>query len=416
MHSSVKTNSPIEILNITPVNPLISKCQIKVCYVGEQPNRNGSVITKEVATEMAASLPGSPIVGYFNKDTGDFEGHNRELVVEEDNFYFKDTTRPYGFVDLTAPVWFEKFLDDGVEHEYLCTEGYLWTGQYPETSRVLTRGNNQSMELDESLTHGDWSIDDNGNLEFFIINEAIISKLCILGEDVEPCFEGASVSKIQYSFDDNFRNELFTLVEQMKKILQEGGTSVKDELEKEVLDSEEEVKDEENSNPEEEVKDEEENNKSPEEENKNEEPEAPAQYNLDDVVEYAELSAQYSALEAEKNSLEASLNAANQQLAELLEFKKGIERKEKETMINSFYMLSDEDKKDVVENIDNYSLEEIEAKLSVICVRNKVSFDLEENKEDAAHASTVFNLNEEEEDVSTPAWVKAVQSVAKNTK
>jgi len=416
MHSSVKTNSPIEILNITPVNPLISKCQIKVCYVGEQPNRNGSVITKEVATEMAASLPGSPIVGYFNKDTGDFEGHNRELVVEEDNFYFKDTTRPYGFVDLTAPVWFEKFLDDGVEHEYLCTEGYLWTGQYPETSRVLTRGNNQSMELDESLTHGDWSIDDNGNLEFFIINEAIISKLCILGEDVEPCFEGASVSKIQYSFDDNFRNELFTLVEQMKKILQEGGTSVKDELEKEVLDSEEEVKDEENSNPEEEVKDEEENNESPEEEDKNEEPEAPAQYNLDDVVEYAELSAQYSALEAEKNSLEASLNAANQQLAELLEFKKGIERKEKETMINSFYMLSDEDKKDVVENIDNYSLEEIEAKLSVICVRNKVSFDLEENKEDAAHASTVFNLNEEEEDVSTPAWVKAVQSVAKNTK
>jgi len=39
-------------------------------------------------------------------------------------------------------------------------------------------------------------------------------------------------------------------------------------------------------------------------------------------------------------------------------------------------MLSDEQKKDCVDNIDTYSFDEIEAKLSVICVRNKVSFDL----------------------------------------
>lgn len=49
MHTSVKLDSPVEFVNLTPLNPLISKCEIKVCYVGETPNRNGSVITKEVA-------------------------------------------------------------------------------------------------------------------------------------------------------------------------------------------------------------------------------------------------------------------------------------------------------------------------------------------------------------------------------
>ena len=56
-HTSVKLNTPCEFINITPMNPLISKCQIKVCYVGDEPNRNKSIITKDVAREMANSLP-----------------------------------------------------------------------------------------------------------------------------------------------------------------------------------------------------------------------------------------------------------------------------------------------------------------------------------------------------------------------
>ena len=45
LHSSIKMNYPCEMINISPVNPLISKCQIKVCYVSDKPNRNGSIIT-----------------------------------------------------------------------------------------------------------------------------------------------------------------------------------------------------------------------------------------------------------------------------------------------------------------------------------------------------------------------------------
>jgi hypothetical protein len=34
-HTSIRLEDPCELINITPLNPLISKCQIKVCYVGD---------------------------------------------------------------------------------------------------------------------------------------------------------------------------------------------------------------------------------------------------------------------------------------------------------------------------------------------------------------------------------------------
>ena len=71
MNLSIKLDSPCELINVIPFNPLISKCQIKVCYVGEDPNRNRSVITKDTAREMANSLPGCPIVGFYNENTED---------------------------------------------------------------------------------------------------------------------------------------------------------------------------------------------------------------------------------------------------------------------------------------------------------------------------------------------------------
>jgi hypothetical protein len=49
--------------------------------VGDEPNRNGSIITKAVAMDMAKSLPGSPIVGYYNENTEDFEGHNQIIDI-----------------------------------------------------------------------------------------------------------------------------------------------------------------------------------------------------------------------------------------------------------------------------------------------------------------------------------------------
>ena len=505
MHTSIKLDTPVEFINITPLNPLISKCQIKVCYVGDEPNRNRSIITKEVAKQMANSLPGCPIVGFYNEEKGDFEEHNRIIDISNGKFEIKDTTRPYGFVDLGAKVWFQKFLDDGMnEREYMMTEGWLWTGQYPECQRILKNGNNQSMELDENTINAHWSKDGNEEPKFFIINEAIISKLCTLGVDNEPCFEGANIGApvIQFAFADGFKEQVFSMMNELKELLNKGGekvftryaveigdalwtalyshvegtygiesvcedegqklfavltadekyyrldfsvaedgsvvfaaeaqlledytpaegpqfddsaVSAYAESKKSKKDEKEDGKDgEEEKCPkcgkpvsECECKDEDDNTDDDDEKKKEGKKE---KYNLEEIQEYVELSSNYAALETNYSAAQARITELEGQLAELTTFKKGVEKAEKEKMIASFYMLSDEDKSDVMTNIDTYSLDDIEAKLSILCVRNKVSFNLDDDKNDGTNP-TVFKLDEGMSD-DAPAWVKALRSVA----
>lgn len=130
-------------------------------------------------------------------------------------------------------------------------------------------------------------------------------------------------------------------------------------------------------------------------------------YNLNEIPEYVELSENYNTLQSQYSALET-------EVTELREFKVAAERKDKEAMIAGFYMLSDEDKKDVVDNIDTYSLEDIEAKLSIICVRNKVSFDLDNDKEEKKEVVT-YSMNDQlNDDSNVPAFVKAMRNVAKD--
>ena len=508
MHSSIRLDTPIEFINVTPINPLISKCQIKVCYVGDEPNRNKSVITKEVARQMANSLPGSPIVGFYNEGKSDFEEHNRVIDISNGKFTIKDVTRPYGFVDLNAKVWFAKYLDDeSVEREYLVTEGYLWTGQYPECKRILEHGNNQSMELDKDTLNAFWTRDNNFKPQFFIVNEAIISKLCILGESNEPCFEGSNITEpvVQFSFDDSFKEELFSMINELKDLLNKGGAKVftkysvtigdalwdalyghvesnfaehtiesvceeeeqkfavlatndkyyrlnfsiaesgeyefaaeLTEIEAYTPDenpqfSAEEIaeyakkKNEDKSGKED--NDESHNDSEGDEEKKcpkcgkpveectcedeEEEEKKKAKYSLSEIPEYVELETKFNELSANYEALMSEKIALEAKIAPLAEFKAQAEKKEKEDMIESFYMLSDEDKADVIENIDTYSLNDIEAKLSIICVRNRVNFNPDEDSQ--PKGPTVFSLegSADDEDATTPAWVKAAMKVAK---
>lgn len=427
-HISVPIPGSIEIINMqaSDFSPLISKCQIKVCYVGDEPNRNRTVITKQEAEKMAPTLRGSIIAGFYNEQNGDFEEHNKELSIENGEISYKAVTRPYGFVDLSARCWFQDFIDDGVPHTYLMTEGWLWTNEYPECQRVIDKGNNQSMEIDEKTCKGEWAKDNKTGLEFFIINEAIISKLCILGEDVEPCFEGASIQgaqKVQYSFslDKDFQNDMKSMMFELNKYLNKGGEPL-EELEKVIETAEAEAPEVEVETVDAEtasVPVEEEPAETPTEIPAEPEtaPEEEKEPEVDYELKYNELMAQYSALETERDTLRQNNESLTSEISTLKQFKLAVERKEKEEMINSFYMLSDEDKKDVRENIDSYSLGEIEAKLSVICFRNKVSFSENDNAEanNETSSSTTFSLNSlDVEESGIPAWIKAVRDVQKN--
>lgn len=226
MFNSIAIPNTIEVLPINTINPLIDKVKIKVCYVQDEPNRNMTILTEEQAREVAKTLPGSPIVAYYNETKEDFEEHNEFITIKNNKIMFGTNTIPYGFVDVNAKVWFEMYQDETVQRKYLCTEGYVWSGQFPEIKALFEEGRPQSLEFDKETFKGVWSKDENTNESFFIINEAIISKLCVMGEDIEPCFEGASVTT--YSLEDNFKNTMFSFIKEMKNILKEGGTSMTD--------------------------------------------------------------------------------------------------------------------------------------------------------------------------------------------
>lgn len=378
------------------------------------------------------------------------------------------------------------------------------------------------MELSDNFLDGTWTKDNNGNPKFFIINEAIISKLCILGEDQEPCFEGAGIGspQLQFSFDKEFKEELFSMMKELKDLIK-GGTPMitayavelggalwtalysyleanqeqenvapkyyvdsfweEDEQKYVVLKAREDgktyrlnfswdetsfvaneemteietisetyeafsldaiaayenekYKKEDNSGQMDNdkidnslegknnfVKEEDDEEKCPKCgkpkseckcEDEDEEEKNKKKYSLEDIPEYIELQNKYSELEKSFELLKEEKEQVDKELESLTSFKAEIDRKEKQSMIDGFYMLSDEDKKDVIDNIDTYSLDEIESKLSVICVRKKVNFNLEEEQEKTAEPTT-YSLNGGGEESFVPAWIKSLQSVAKD--
>ena len=469
---SVATISSPEFINIEGISPFVSKCEIKVLYLGE--NRNGSFINKEVATQMAPSLLGVPIVGYYSENADDFRDHGDQMIIDGDGVKFKCLTVPYGFVAPNARVWFQEFEDtdefgNKEIRTYLMTEGYLWTEQYKEAQKVINEGRPQSMELDEKTLKGYWSKDNNRGIDFFIINDAIFSKLCILGEDVEPCFEGASVTvpKVSSTFskDDKFTHTLYTMMNELKELISnnKGGksmdqnkefvvlesTPVESQVEEPVVESEvtpvpaeveepvvepiveqkneKKLKSKDKTSSENNIKidnniedftknskDEDEDDKnngedasnnekenSQEEEDKDKEEKKSTKNSLKEKFalieqEYEDLKTKFASLEAENNSLK--------------NFKADIEDKQKDELINSFYMLSDEDKKNVIDNKSKYTLDDIEKELSVICVRKKVNFNLDEEKETSKEeVPTTYNF-QGIEDTNIPAWLKAVEA------
>lgn len=439
MHQSVATIDSPEFINLQPldINPLMSKCEIKVLYIGE--NRNHSFITKDVATEMSKTLRGAPIVGYYKEENQDFRDHGDQIIIDEKGIQFKCLTKPYGFVSPDAEVWFQKFEDtddfgNKIVREYLMTTGFLWTGQFEEAKLAIEQGRPHSMELDKDTLDGYWSENVNTKMELFIVNDAIFSKLCILGDDVEPCFEGSSVTAPNVStnfskVDDNFKQTLFSMMQDLKFAL-EGGNMAKVDEEKKDKTNEtvenktdkttEEVKDTETEkdNKDKDKKknytkeDKKEDNPAPAEdkkpEEKKEETKTPAEDKKEeeDKKDKKDYALMYSELETKYNDLSAKYES-------LVAFKQSVEKQQKEELIGGFYMLSDEDKKDVVTHIDEYSLDDIEAKLSVICVRKKVNFDLDdtsknENKTEEENPVTTFNLDNAGD--SVPAWIKAIQN------
>lgn len=447
----------VALSDIEEVNPLFSKCFIKILYPGLNPNK--VFIEKEVADEMAKTLYNIPIVGQYVESIDDFKDHGGKIEIENDEIKFVQTTKPYGVIPTNTDIeWMTVTESDGTQREYLTCWGYLWTGRYPEAKRVIEKGNPQSLELDEETLQGYWVRE--GETIYFKITEAVFSALAILGEDVKPAFASASITaytlnKTEFSkkFNKMMRelreNELLkeatTSFTHTDESSEEGGKQMGDdklifsinyelghhELEEKlykamhqsengeyswdtsihevyddraivydwdkhehyrqyytvttddniVLGDKVKVK----------VKD-----LTPEEENILEAMK----------VHYEELKTEYSSLEEKVQKLEdveTKYQEALEEVNSLREFKQRVEKEEKEEIITKFTaILAEEDLKECRDNIDALTKDDIEAKLAVIAIRNKVSFNQSNDNGDDL-IPPVRN------DDDVPGWVKIVK-------
>ena len=181
------------------LNPMLSKARVRTFY--KYMNRNGGFFSDEMAQKIVNYAAGTPVVGHFDTEKVDFTSHMRA-----------SESKAYGFIPPDNPnfAW-EMHADlDGVVREYACFDVLLWTGRYGEAK--LIPGKPQSMELNRDTIQGEWKTFDSG-VEAFEYTHCDLIGLCVLGDEVEPCFEGAAF----YTHNNQFADYLNAMKEEIVK-------------------------------------------------------------------------------------------------------------------------------------------------------------------------------------------------------
>lgn len=177
--------------NLEKYNETISKARCRIFY--KKDNRNGTYITDEFAEKLISTLPYTPVKGIYEQENGDYSDHGTSNA----------EGRIYGIVPENPNFAWEEHEDvDGIVRTYACADVLIFTGLYTEASSIV--GKPQSMELYAPSIKGDWKII-NGK-KFFVFEDASFLGLQVLGNEVEPCFQGAA---------------FFSLVKDMEKALKQ---------------------------------------------------------------------------------------------------------------------------------------------------------------------------------------------------
>ena len=157
------------------INSLFSTGRARIFYKGI--NRNRSIIDGEVAEKLALTIPGTPVIGTYNYETNDFEGH-------------EENQSAYGFIPLDPKSTWTKFKDsDGKEREYLEVDVVIWDGYFEEAQSILSENKHLSMELNPKTLRG--TFEKIGDTTYYRMTNAEFAGITVLGDDTEPCFKDA---------------------------------------------------------------------------------------------------------------------------------------------------------------------------------------------------------------------------------
>lgn len=178
--------------NLEPYNEVLSKARCRIFY--KYFNRNGTYISDEFAEKLLSTIKYAPVKGIYDNNDLDYADHGEG----------RNLGRIYGIVPEDYNLTWEPHLDeDGIERIYACVDVLLYTGLYKEASEIINKA--QSMELYAPSIKGEFKYIEGRKA--FVYEDACFLGLQVLGDDVEPCFEGAAF----YSLYQNLKQMIETL-------------------------------------------------------------------------------------------------------------------------------------------------------------------------------------------------------------
>lgn len=159
------------------INPLITKARVRIFYKYE--NRNRGYITDEFAAKLEQKISWTPVVGLYDLNEQDFTTHHQD----------RNVAPMYGLVPPNHNAAWEAHSDpDGVIRTYFTVDVYLYTGRYDVAKQII--GSPHSLEFDRDSIVGSWKRTSNG--DFYFYEDADFIGLSVLGQFVEPAFEGSA--------------------------------------------------------------------------------------------------------------------------------------------------------------------------------------------------------------------------------
>ena len=348
--AQITQNSPME-------NSGFTLCRARVFYTGL--NRNGSYIDKEFAESFIATAIGCPVVGLWDHEKKDFTDHTPS-----------DRKRAYGFIPEDPQFAWETSYDyDGVEREYASFNVVLWTKAFEEANDIISHP--LSMEI---------------NPDTIKFTSAEMLGICVLGYNVEPCFEGASFLSVDdmREFKRLFKIDKQQALLSYNTINDKGDTSM-EEKEKEMTPVEEftQIRDDDLDEPEvvEEVPAEPETPAEFTKENEEEsvvEEEVPEVFSKDEESEpnedvevfqnqITELEQMNKNLNEKINELEDKISNLEKANFELIEYQNNKIKEEKERVIAEYTEILSEEE---INGIDmtKFSVEDLNDKLAAMAI------------------------------------------------
>lgn len=176
--------------SLSPVSSVLSKSRCRIFYKGQ--NRNATFITDEFAEKLISTLPYTPVKGIYDTFEEDYTDHGVD----------RQYGRIYGIVPENPNFAWEAHLDeDGVERIYACCDVLIFSALYEEAAKIV--GKSQSMELYPPSIKGNWIMIEGK--KYYKFEDACFLGLQILGEEVEPCFEGAAFFSLYNQLKDTLQ-------------------------------------------------------------------------------------------------------------------------------------------------------------------------------------------------------------------